>query len=95
MLVVCMTPLEKHCSKLRVISQQICNVKKAANSHCVCHELKAHDTHNVTCFHCDIIMISHHIQADTLDANFAEIIAGAEYFNIIFCDKMNRRRLAG
>ena len=41
MLAVCMGPLEKHCSELRAIWQQICNVENATNSHCVCHELKS------------------------------------------------------
>ena len=38
-----MGPLEKHCSKLRVISWKICDVKNATNSHCACQELnKSH-----------------------------------------------------
>ena len=32
-----MRPLEKHWSELRVTSQQMCDVKNATNSHCVCH----------------------------------------------------------
>ena len=35
-----MRPLEKHCSRSRVILQQIHDIKNAASLHCVCHEPK-------------------------------------------------------
>ena len=55
------------------------------------NDTEVHDTHNATRFRCDIASgIGWHTRRE-----FAAKIASAEYFNIIFCDKMNRRRLTG
>ena len=85
MLAVCMGPLEKHCSKLRAISPQIHDIKNAANSHCVCHELK-------TCVYIQVCTISKFIGINEKKKSNKIYLPNKEYVND---HRHERKNMAG